>query len=146
MSYKEQCLEINPKLKAEKNNNKWQIKYYQSAFGSICTSAAQAWESAYKHLQSIMYKKDDLVVMDNCMEAGCPTKGKRIWRCRTDHFTACSGDIAVFLEDNNGYNYSGYFLTYFLRPASEEEIKAFEGQNPIPPKAEKISLSNPSLL
>ena len=36
MSYKAQCLAINPKLKAEKNNNNWQIKYYQSEFGRIC--------------------------------------------------------------------------------------------------------------
>lgn len=53
-----------------------------------------------------MLKKNDKVIMHNCLEA---EEGK-VYICQSDEFISCSGSAVVFLE-----KFSGYFLCEFLK-------------------------------
>lgn len=54
------------------------------------------------------FKKGDVVIMINCMEADVFKKVQ--WTCQTDSFKAKDGSDVVFLKD-----FSGYFFTEFLK-------------------------------
>lgn len=119
MTAKESALDNIPLLKAVKDKDGWKIMFYTHQYGETCSTSSKAWESALVHINKIKFKQGDLVVMQNCMEAANPKQ--KVWKCRTDSYPAATKDTVVFLE-----NYSGYFLCYFLRLATPEEISEYE--------------------
>lgn len=119
MKAKESAQAVIPLLNSVNHQGKWGIYLYSNQYGESFSSANKAWISALDHINSINFKKGDLVVMQNCMEARHAKQ--KVWKCRTDSFASSSNDIVIFLE-----NFSGYFLCYFLRQATKEEAKEYE--------------------
>lgn len=123
MGAKEAALKVIPHLKAVRNGSDWRIMLHSSQYGELCASSRKAWLSALNHIQSIQFKKDDLVVMQDCMEAD--HYKNKVWRCRTDCFMDINNYQVIFLE-----GFSGYFHCYYLRLATDTEVTEFnKGQS-----------------
>lgn len=119
MKAKELAQAVIPLLKSVKHQGKWGIFLYSNQYGESSSSVGKAWISALDHINSIKFKKGDLVVMQNCIEARHAEQ--KVWKCRTDIFASSSNEIVVFLE-----NFSGYFSCYFLRRATKKEAQEYE--------------------
>lgn len=107
------ALRIQPELKSKKVGGITQIIHGVDVI-ETGSHPKEAWSAAYEKLAATQYKVGDLVVMENCIEADY--KKVKVWKCRHASFKAHSGDYAVFLE-----NFSGYFLSAFLRKATPDE-------------------------